>query len=116
MAALKKVEAIIRPSALEDVNHALCEAGGQGLTVSDVKGYGRQKGHTETHSGTEYIVEFQPKVRVEIVITDDRVEDMVKAICSAAQTGNIGDGKIFVIPVDDAIRVRTRENGDVSIQ
>jgi len=112
---VKKVEAIIRPALLEEVNLALSEAGNQGVTVSEVKGYGRQKGHTEIHSGTEYLVEFQPKIRIEVVIPDDRVEDIVEAICSAAQTGNIGDGKIFILPVDDAIRVRTRERGNVAI-
>lgn len=112
---MKKVEAIIRPALLEEVNLALSEAGNQGVTVSEVKGYGRQKGHTEIHSGTEYLVEFQPKIRIEVVIPDDRVEDIVEAICSAAQTGNIGDGKIFILPVDDAIRVRTRERGNVAI-
>ncbi len=112
---MKKVEAIIRPSVLEDVNYALCEAGSQGVTVSEVKGYGRQRGHTEIHSGTEYIVEYQPKIRIEVIVPDDRVEAIIEAICTAAQTGNIGDGKIFILPVDDAVRVRTRERGNVAI-
>ncbi len=112
---MKKIEAIIRPNALEDVNYALWEAGGQGLTVSEVKGYGRQRGHTETHAGTEYIVEFLPKVRIEVIVPDNLVDAIVDAICSVAQTGSIGDGKIFVLPVDDAVRVRTREQGDVAI-
>ena len=113
---MKRVEAIIRPAALDDVNRALCDAGSQGITVTDVRGYGRQKGHSEIHSGTEYFIEFQPKIRIEVVVPADMVEHIVEAICSAAQTGNIGDGKIFVHPVDDAVRIRTRERGRISVQ
>lgn len=113
---MKKVEAIIKPFKLEDVKEAIAREGIQGLTVSEVKGFGRQKGHKELYRGAEYIVEFLPKVKLEIVVSDDRVESVVKAIINSASTGRIGDGKIFVLPVDEAIRIRTGETGDACLQ
>ena len=112
---MKKVEAIIKPFKLEEVKEALAGVGVQGLTVSEVKGFGRQKGHKELYRGAEYVVEFLPKVKLEIVITDDKLEDVVKAIVKSASTGRIGDGKIFVSTVDEAVRIRTGESGDVAI-
>jgi len=110
---VKKVEAIIKPFKLEEVKEALAGVGVQGLTVSEVKGFGRQKGHKELYRGAEYVVEFLPKVKLEIVVADDKLEEVVQAIVKAASTGRIGDGKIFVSPVDEAIRIRTGESGDV---
>lgn len=112
---MKKVEAIIKPFKLEEVKEALAGVGVQGLTVSEVKGFGRQKGHKELYRGAEYVVEFLPKVKLEIVVADDKLEKVVEAIVGAASTGRIGDGKIFVSPIDDAIRIRTGEAGDVAI-
>jgi len=112
---VKKVEAIIKPFKLEEVKEALANVGIQGLTVSEVKGFGRQKGHKELYRGAEYVVEFLPKVKLEIVITDDKVQPVVEAIVKAASTGRIGDGKIFVTNVEDAIRIRTGESGDIAI-
>jgi nitrogen regulatory protein P-II 1 len=109
---VKKVEAIIKPFKLEEVKDALSGVGIQGLTVSEVKGFGRQKGHKELYRGAEYVVEFLPKVKLEIVVTDDAVEKVVKAIIGGASTGRIGDGKIFVSTIDDAVRIRTGETGD----
>ncbi len=109
---MKKVEAVIKPFKLEEVKEALSEVGIQGLTVTEVKGFGRQKGHKELYRGAEYIVEFLPKVKLEIVISDEIVEDVVKAIVKAASTGRIGDGKIFVSPVEEAVRIRTGETGE----
>jgi nitrogen regulatory protein P-II 1 len=109
---VKKVEAIIKPFKLEEVKDALAGVGIQGLTVSEVKGFGRQKGHKELYRGAEYVVEFLPKVKLEIVVTDDAVEKVVKAIVAGASTGRIGDGKIFVTSVEDAVRIRTGETGD----
>ncbi|ABK43487.1 nitrogen regulatory protein P-II [Magnetococcus marinus MC-1] len=106
---MKKVEAIIKPFKLDDVKEALAEVGIQGITVSEVRGFGRQKGHTELYRGAEYVVDFLPKLKVEVVLTDDHVERAVEAIENAARTGRIGDGKIFVSPVDTAIRIRTGE-------
>lgn len=108
---LKKIEAIIKPFKLEEVKEALNAAGVQGITVSEVKGYGRQKGHTELYRGAEYVVDFLPKIKIELVVDDNLVEGAVEAITAAAHTGRIGDGKIFIIPVEDAIRIRTRERG-----
>ena len=108
---MKKVEAIIKPFKLEDVKEALAKAGVEGMTVSDVKGFGRQKGHTELYRGAEYVVDFLPKVKIEIVIGDDLVEKAIDAIRRAAQTGRIGDGKIFVSNIEEAIRIRTGESG-----
>jgi nitrogen regulatory protein P-II 1 len=108
---MKKIEAIIKPFKLEDVKEALTEIGVEGMTITEVKGFGRQKGHTEIYRGSEYTVDFLPKVKFEIVLPEDRVEQAVKAIIAAAKTGKIGDGKIFVSSVDEAIRIRTEERG-----
>jgi len=108
---MKKIEAIIKPFKLEDVKDALSEVGIQGLTVTEVKGFGRQKGHTEIYRGSEYTVDFLPKVKLEIVVDDDEVEAVSKAIVDTANTGKIGDGKVFVIPVEEAVRIRTGETG-----
>ncbi len=113
---MKKVEAIIKPFKLEEVKEALAQVGVQGLTVTEVKGFGRQKGHKELYRGAEYVVEFLPKVKLEIVTSDDRLEDVVKAIVKSASTGRIGDGKIFVSPVEEAVRIRTGESGDIVLQ
>ena len=108
---MKKIEAIIKPFKLDEVKEALQEVGVQGITVTEAKGFGRQKGHTELYRGAEYVVDFLPKVKIEIVIEDTRVEAAVEAIQNAARTGRIGDGKIFVLNVEDAIRIRTGETG-----
>ena len=112
---MKKIEAIIKPFKMEDVKEALSEIGVEGMTVSEVKGFGRQKGHTEIYRGSEYTVDFLPKVKFEIVIADDRVQKAVDAIVQSAKTGKIGDGKVFVTPMEDAIRIRTEERGDSAI-
>lgn len=112
---MKKVEAIIKPFKLEEVKEALANVGIQGLTVSEVKGFGRQKGHKELYRGAEYVVEFLPKVKLEIVVSEEKLESVVDAIVKAASTGRIGDGKIFVSPVDEAIRIRTGERGDIAV-
>ena len=112
---MKKVEAIIKPFKLEEVKEALTAVGVQGLTATEVKGFGRQKGHKELYRGAEYVVEFLPKVKLEVVVTDDKLESVIEAIVRAASTGRIGDGKIFVSPVEDAIRIRTGETGDIAI-
>ncbi len=109
---MKKVEAIIKPFKLDDVKDRLGEVGIQGITVMEVKGFGRQKGHTELYRGAEYVVDFLPKIKIEVVIPDDMVEEVIEAIEGAARTGRIGDGKIFVIPVEEAVRIRTGERGD----
>ncbi len=108
---MKKIEAIIKPFKLDDVKEALNEIGIQGMTISEVKGYGRQKGHKEIYRGAEYVVDFIPKVKIELVIAAERVNEVTKTICEAANTGKLGDGKIFVTPVEHAIRVRTGEEG-----
>ena len=108
---MKKVEAIIKPFKLDDVKEALGKIGTQGLTVTEVKGFGRQKGHTELYRGAEYVVDFLPKVKLEIIVPDDRVSQVVEAIEQAAKTGRIGDGKIFVLAVDEVVRIRTGERG-----
>ena len=108
---MKKIEAIIKPFKLDEVKEALQEVGLQGITVTEAKGFGRQKGHTELYRGAEYVVDFLPKVKVEIVLGDDMVEKAVDAIRSAAQTGRIGDGKIFVSNIEEAVRIRTGESG-----
>ena len=108
---MKKIEAIIKPFKLEDVKEALSEAGVQGMTVTEVKGFGRQKGHTEIYRGSEYTVDFLPKVKIEVVVEDGRQEAVVDAIVKAANTGKIGDGKVFVSDVEEAIRIRTGERG-----
>ncbi|KIH78165.1 MULTISPECIES: P-II family nitrogen regulator [Geoalkalibacter] len=109
---MRKVEAIIKPFKLDEVKEALNEIGIQGLTVSEVKGFGRQKGHTELYRGAEYVVDFIPKIKMEIIVRDDLVSKVVDAIAEAARTGRIGDGKIFVTPVDEVVRIRTGETGD----
>ena len=112
---MKKVEAIIKPFKLDEVKDQLNEMGVKGITVSEVKGFGRQKGHAELYRGAEYIVDFLPKVKLEIIISDDLVDDVINAITQSAQTGRIGDGKIFVTNLDDTIRIRTGERGDEAI-
>ena len=112
---MKKVEAIIKPFKLEEVKEALAAVGIQGLTVTEVKGFGRQKGHKELYRGAEYVVEFLPKVKLEIVVSDDKCEPVVEAIVKAASTGRIGDGKIFVCPVEETVRIRTGESGETAI-
>jgi nitrogen regulatory protein P-II 1 len=111
-APMKKIEAIIKPFKLDEVKEALQEVGVQGLSVTEVKGFGRQKGHTELYRGAEYVVDFLPKVKIEVVLTDEQVEAAIEAIVGAARTDKIGDGKIFVTPVEQAIRIRTGESGD----
>ena len=108
---MKKVEAIIKPFKLDEVKEALQEIGVQGLSVLEVKGFGRQKGHTELYRGAEYVVDFLPKVKIEVVLEDDQVEAAIEAIVGAAKTDKIGDGKIFVLPVENALRIRTGETG-----
>lgn len=112
---MKKIEAVIKPFKLDDVREAIQAAGIQGVTVSEVKGCGRQKGHTEVYRGAEYVVDFLPKVKLEIIVSEDRVSEVVETIQKAAHTGRIGDGKIFVTPVDEVIRIRTGETGDAAI-
>ena len=112
---MKKIDAIIKPFKLDDVKDALHDAGVSGLTVSEVKGFGRQKGHTELYRGAEYVVDFIPKVKIEVVVEDDQAERVVEAIEAAARTGRIGDGKIFVMAIEQAIRIRTGDRGDDAI-
>ena len=112
---MKMIQAIIKPFKLDDVRDALNEIGVAGLTVCEVKGYGRQKGHTELYRGAEYVVEFLPKLRIEVVVSDDRAQAVADAVINAAKTGKIGDGKIFITPVEDAIRIRTGEHGDEAL-
>jgi nitrogen regulatory protein P-II 1 len=112
---MKKIEAIIKPFKLDEVKEALNEIGLQGLTVTEAKGFGRQKGHTELYRGAEYVVDFLPKVKIELVIEDTLVERAIEAIQQAAHTGRIGDGKIFVTPVEEAVRIRTGERGNDAI-
>ncbi|MFZ2632019.1 MAG: P-II family nitrogen regulator [Desulfosalsimonadaceae bacterium] len=108
---MKKIEAVIKPFKLDDVKEALNDVGIHGMTVSEVKGYGRQKGHTEIYRGAEYAVDFIPKLKIEIIVEDDRLTEVIEVIQKAASTGKIGDGKIFILPVDEVIRVRTGEKG-----
>ena len=115
IASMKKIEAIIKPFKLDEVKEALHEVGLQGITVLEAKGFGRQKGHTELYRGAEYVVDFLPKVKLEIVVEDEMLDRAVEAIQNAAHTGRIGDGKIFIVPIDDAIRVRTGERGREAI-
>ena len=112
---MKQVTAIIKPFKLDEVREALAEVGVNGLTVTEVKGFGRQKGHTELYRGAEYVVDFLPKIRIEMVIPDAMVDNVIEAIVKAARTGKIGDGKIFVMPVEQAIRIRTSERGDAAL-
>jgi nitrogen regulatory protein P-II 1 len=115
VSSMKKIEAIIKPFKLDEVKEALHEVGLQGITVLEAKGFGRQKGHTELYRGAEYVVDFLPKVKIELVVDDDMLERAVEAIQQAAHTGRIGDGKIFIMPVEEAIRVRTGETGNEAI-
>ena len=108
---MKKVEAVIKPFKLDEVKEALHEIGIQGLTVSEVKGFGRQKGHTELYRGAEYVVDFLPKIKLEIAVTEEQVDKVIEAICGSANTGRIGDGKIFVLPLEESIRIRTGDGG-----
>jgi nitrogen regulatory protein P-II 1 len=112
---MKKIEAVIKPFKLEEVKDALADIGVEGMTVSEVKGFGRQKGHTEIYRGSEYTVDFLPKIKIEVVITDSLTEQAVSAIVKAAKTGKIGDGKVFVSPVEEAVRIRTEETGDKAV-
>ncbi len=114
-ALMKKIEAIIKPFKLDDVREAVQELGVQGITVTEVRGFGRQKGHTEVYRGAEYVVDFLPKVKLEIVVPAARVAEVVGAIQKTAQTGRIGDGKIFITNVDDAVRIRTGETGEAAL-
>ena len=112
---MKKIEAIIKPFKLDEVKDKLNDLGIQGITVTEVKGFGRQKGHTELYRGAEYVVDFLPKIKIEIVIADTQVEDVVNAIVKSAQTGRIGDGKIFVTNIEEAVRIRTGERGEDAV-
>jgi nitrogen regulatory protein P-II 1 len=112
---MKKIEAIIKPFKLDEVKEALQEVGLQGITVTEAKGFGRQKGHTELYRGAEYVVDFLPKVKVEVVLGEDQIDKAIEAIQKAAQTGRIGDGKIFISKIEDAIRIRTGERGEDAI-
>lgn len=112
---MKKISAMIKPFKLDDVREALSDMGIQGMTVTEVKGFGRQKGHTEVYRGAEYAVDFLPKIQIDIVVSDDLVEQVCETIVAAACTGKVGDGKIFVLPVDEVIRIRTGETGDAAV-
>jgi nitrogen regulatory protein P-II 1 len=112
---MKKIEAIIRPHKLEEVREALLEAGFNGMTILEVKGVGRQKGHTEVYRGSEYKVDFLPKIKLELVVSDDRLEVALATIIKAARTGQVGDGKVFVLPAEEVIRVRTEESGEEAL-
>jgi len=112
---VKKIEAIIKPFKLDEVKEALHEIGVSGITVTEARGFGRQKGHTELYRGAEYVVDFLPKVKLEVIVTDDQSERVVEAVAAAAQTGRIGDGKIFVYDIESALRIRTGETGDDAI-
>ena len=112
---MKKIEAIIKPFKLEDVKEALAEIGIEGMTISEVKGFGRQKGHTEIYRGSEYTVDFLPKIKIEIVIPDEKLDEAVEAIVKTAKTGKIGDGKVFVSTIDEAVRIRTEEKGVAAV-
>ena len=112
---MQLIEAIIKPSKLEDVKEALSALGLEGMTVTEVKGFGRQKGHTELYRGAEYVVDFLPKIKMEIVIADTQVEDVVNGIVKTAQTGRIGDGKIFITNIEEAVRIRTGERGEDAV-
>ena len=112
---MKKIEAIIKPFKLEEVKEALAEVGIEGMTVSEVKGFGRQRGHTEIYRGSEYTVDFLPKIKVEVIVSDDLAEQAVSAIVKSAKTGKIGDGKVFVSKIEEAVRIRTDERGDSAV-
>jgi nitrogen regulatory protein P-II 1 len=112
---MKKVEAIIKPFKLDEVKEALANVGVEGMTVSEVKGFGRQKGHTEIYRGSEYTVDFLPKIKIEVVLSDNQVDPAVEAIVKAAKTGKIGDGKVFVSPIENAVRIRTEQTGEEAV-
>ena len=112
---MKKIEAILKPFKLEEVKDALAEVGIEGMTVSEVKGFGRQKGHTEIYRGSEYTMDFLPKIKIELVVPDDRADNAIAAVVQSAKTGKIGDGKIFVTSIEQAIRIRTEETGNLAI-
>ena len=112
---MKKIDAIVKPFKLDEVKEALQSVGIQGMTVTEVKGFGRQKGHTELYRGAEYVVDFLPKIKIEVVVADDMVDKAVEAITQAANTGRIGDGKIFVQPIEESIRIRTGERGNEAV-
>jgi len=112
---MKKIEAIIKPFKLDEVKEAISELGNFGMTISEVKGFGRQKGHTELYRGAEYVIDFLPKIKVEIVVDDEMVDKVIEVISNAARTGKVGDGKIFVIPVEDVVRIRTGERGEEAL-
>ncbi|MCG6873928.1 MAG: P-II family nitrogen regulator [Betaproteobacteria bacterium] len=112
---MKKIEAVIKPFKLDEVREALAEVGVAGLTVTEVKGFGRQKGHTELYRGAEYVVDFLPKVKIEVVVTDDMVDQVIEAMIKSARTGKIGDGKIFVSGVDQVVRIRTGETNEAAV-
>jgi nitrogen regulatory protein P-II 1 len=112
---MKKIEAIVKPFKLEEVKEALSAVGIEGMTVTEVKGFGRQKGHTEVYRGSEYTVDFLPKIKLEVVVADAQCASAVKAVVAAAKTGKIGDGKVFVLPVEEAIRIRTEEKGEAAL-
>ena len=112
---MKKIEAIIKPFKLDEVSESLSDIGVQGITVTEVKGFGRQKGHTELYRGAEYVVDFLPKIKIEVIVADETVEQAVEAIIKAARTGKIGDGKIFVMPVEQVVRIRTGETNEAAI-
>ena len=112
---MKKIEAIVKPFKLEEVKDAISGVGVEGMTVTEVKGFGRQKGHTEIYRGSEYTVDFLPKLKLEIVVADDLADEVVQAIIKAAKTGKIGDGKVFVSPIDSAVRIRTEEKGEAAV-
>ncbi|OSS43064.1 Nitrogen regulatory protein P-II [Desulfurella amilsii] len=112
---MKKIEAIIKPFKLDNVKEGLNEIGIKGITISEVKGYGRQKGHTEIYRGAEYIVDFLPKIKIEVVVSDNQVDAVIEKIIENAKTGKVGDGKIFVIPIGEAIRIRTGEKGEDAV-
>jgi nitrogen regulatory protein P-II 1 len=112
---VKKIEAVIKPFKLDEVKEALAKLGIEGMTVTEVKGFGRQKGHTELYRGAEYVVDFLPKIKIEIVLNDEQVKRVTEIIESTARTGKIGDGKIFILPIDDVVRIRTGERGDAAL-
>jgi len=112
---MKKVEAVIKPFKLDDVKEALTELGIVGMTITEVRGFGRQKGHTELYRGSEYTIDFLPKVKIEVVVPDSLVDKVVNTICAAAKTGSIGDGKVFVLPIAESLRIRTGERGEAAI-
>ena len=112
---MKKIEAIIKPFKLDDVKEQLSDLGLQGMTVTELKGFGRQKGHTEVYRGAEDVVDFLPKIKVEVAVENDRVEEVMESICNVARTGKIGDGKIFVLPIEECVRIRTGERGEQAL-